>query len=102
MGEAIAGAIIENGKLLIVLKKESWILPGGKPEEGESDLACLARGFREELSGTKINIKSAQLYGFFDGISPINFKFLFGLESEYNPKVFPVKLLFLNKPQRLP
>ena len=68
--EAIGAVVIENGKLLIALKKESWILPGGKPEEGESDVVCLARELREELSGTKINAKTLRYYDSFEGISP--------------------------------
>lgn len=43
---------IHDGKVLLCRKKRGTpllILPGGKREEGESSLACLARELREEL-----------------------------------------------------
>ncbi len=66
----IGGAVIEYEKILLVKKKSTWILPGGKPEEGESDLVCLSREFREELSGTQIDPRSAVYFDTFKGISP--------------------------------
>ncbi len=54
MRKAIHVAIIDNKKILLVRKKQIWILPGGKPQDKESDLECLAREVGEELSGTKI------------------------------------------------
>ena len=68
MRTAINAAIVENGKLLLVKKNLSWILPGGKPEEGENDLECLAREISEELSGTKI--KNASFYRSVIGRTP--------------------------------
>lgn len=48
----IAGIVIEDGKILMLVPagnyKELWT-PGGKIEEGESDLECLTREFQEEL-----------------------------------------------------
>lgn len=44
---------IENGRVLMCRKKtgtSGLILPGGKLEEGETDLACLAREVSEELN----------------------------------------------------
>jgi len=64
----ISAIIIKNKKLLLVKKKETWILPGGKPEENETDLECLKREIDEELSGTKLcNIK---YYNNFEGKTP--------------------------------
>jgi len=61
-------AIIQERKILLVKKKESWILPGGKPEKGESNIECLVREVGEELSGTQLeNIRS---YGLFEGRTP--------------------------------
>jgi 8-oxo-dGTP diphosphatase len=43
---------IRDGRVLLCRKKRGTsllILPGGKREEGESSLACLARELREEL-----------------------------------------------------
>ena len=68
MRTAISAAIIQNQKLLLVRKKETWILPGGKPEIGETDLECLCREVDEELSGTKLN--NIQYYSHFDGQTP--------------------------------
>jgi len=70
MKQVIQGIVVEDGHVLLVRKNDAWIFPGGKLEEGESHLACLAREFREELSGTKINPKSAEYFGRFEGISP--------------------------------
>lgn len=44
-------AAIRAGRLLVVRKRgtETFILPGGKPEPGESDEAALSREVMEEL-----------------------------------------------------
>jgi len=65
---AINAAIIKERKILLVKKKEIWILPGGKPELEESDLECLCREVREELSGTEL--KNIKYYKEFEGITP--------------------------------
>ena len=65
---AISAVIIEDGNLLLVRKKNSWILPGGKTEADESDLQCLSRELGEELSGTKIY--NEKFYGSFKGRTP--------------------------------
>lgn len=49
----IAAAVVDQGRLLLVSKRAApdvYYLPGGKPEPGESPLACLRREVREELS----------------------------------------------------
>ncbi|MEK6840067.1 MAG: NUDIX domain-containing protein [Nanoarchaeota archaeon] len=51
---AICAAIIDKHKVLLVKKKETWILPGGKPEFGETDLECLCREIEQEMPGTEI------------------------------------------------
>jgi 8-oxo-dGTP diphosphatase len=48
----IAVAVVVGGRLLLVSKRaapEMFYLPGGKPEAGESPLACVLREVREEL-----------------------------------------------------
>lgn len=44
--------VVRDGRLLVVRKRGGtlWILPGGKPEPGESDEQALNREVREELS----------------------------------------------------
>lgn len=64
----VSGIVIRNGKLLLLKKKKTLILPGGKPKPGESDKACLAREFGEELSGTRI--RKVRYFATFDGKSP--------------------------------
>ena len=54
MKTAISAAIIRDRKLLIVNKRGAYILPGGKPEKGEENIACLVREISEELSGARI------------------------------------------------
>ena len=53
---AVSAIIIRQGRLLLVRKKRVWILPGGKPESGESDINCLNREIAEELTGAKLRI----------------------------------------------
>ena len=68
MKKAVSAAVIDCGRILSVRKGSHWILPGGKPEENESDLECLAREVGEELSWTKL--KGVKYYGKFEGLSP--------------------------------
>ena len=68
MRKAISGVVIRDGKILLVRKNETWILPGGKPHEKESDIECLCREFGEELSG--MEIEDIRYYDFFEGITP--------------------------------
>ncbi|MBD3249400.1 NUDIX domain-containing protein [Candidatus Woesearchaeota archaeon] len=68
MRTAINAAIIQDDKLLLVRKRSTWILPGGKPEIGENDLECLCREIDEELSGTQI--KDINYYNQFQGKTP--------------------------------
>ena len=68
MRTAIGAAIINNGKILLVRKRQIWILPGGKPEFNESDIECLCREVSEELSGTQLD--NIRYYGDFKGRTP--------------------------------
>ena len=68
MRTAINAAVIQDQKLLLVRKNLTWILPGGKPENGETDLECLCREIDEELSGTKI--KNIHFYKSFEDKTP--------------------------------
>lgn len=66
--QVIGAAIIEQRKILLVKKKDVWILPGGKPESGEDDLQCLIREAAEELPGLRLS--NFNLYRSFVGKSP--------------------------------
>lgn len=68
MRTAINAVIIQDRNLLLVRKNQTWILPGGKPELEESDLGCLCREIKEELSNTKI--KDIIYYNSFEGETP--------------------------------
>lgn len=68
MRTAIDAAIIDNGKILLVRKRQIWILPGGKPNSNESDIECLRREISEELSGTQLD--NLRYYGDFKGRTP--------------------------------
>jgi ADP-ribose pyrophosphatase YjhB (NUDIX family) len=65
---AINTLIIEDNSVLLVRKKLTWILPGGKPSQGEDDIACLCREISEELSGTRL--KDFKYYADFEGKTP--------------------------------
>lgn len=68
MRPVISLIAIKNNSLLLVKKKNVWILPGGKPEEGESELQCLNREMKEELPG--LRVKNLKRYKSFTGIAP--------------------------------
>jgi 8-oxo-dGTP diphosphatase len=63
----VVGAVIRDaaGRLLTVRKRGTvrFMLPGGKREPGEDDLAALAREVREELG---VEVTSARLLGRFE------------------------------------
>ena len=52
----VAALVRQNGRILTVLKRgtSTYMLPGGKPEPGESEIASLAREVAEEL-GTELS-----------------------------------------------
>jgi 8-oxo-dGTP diphosphatase len=66
----VVGAVIRDptGKLLTVRKRRTqrFMLPGGKREPGEDDLAALARELREELGVTLV---SARPLGRFEALA---------------------------------
>jgi ADP-ribose pyrophosphatase YjhB (NUDIX family) len=55
---------VENKKLLVALSKgkKAWYLPGGKREQGESDIEALSREVQEEMS-VKLVPESVRYYG---------------------------------------
>jgi len=60
----IAGIIIQDGKILMLLGKgypELWT-PGGKIEEGETDEECLKREFKEEIGVELLEAKFFKEY----------------------------------------
>ena len=68
MREAVNALILREESLLLFKKNLVWILPGGKPKEGESDIESLIREFREEASGAEI--VPDIYYGSFTGKTP--------------------------------
>jgi 8-oxo-dGTP diphosphatase len=56
----VGAAVVEDGRLLVVSKRAApdvFYLPGGKPDEGEDELACLERELREELSAAPVGVE---------------------------------------------
>ncbi len=68
MRTAINALCIRANQVLLLRKKQTWILPGGKPEAGEDDLSCLVRENSEEVPGAVFRI--GELFGEFTGITP--------------------------------
>lgn len=66
--EKIGLAVVEDGRLLVLRKRggDLFILPGGKPEDSETDLAALAREINEELGCT---VDSVNLEGVFADVA---------------------------------
>ncbi len=68
MRREINAVIIRNGCILLVRRKKTWILPGGKPKTKESDIECLSRELKEKL---QISLKNLRRLGDeFIGITP--------------------------------
>lgn len=59
---------IQDGRVLLLFKKSAWILPGGKHEEGETDIQCVLRECREEIPDAEVMIGFP--LGTFEGITP--------------------------------
>lgn len=68
MKTAICVVIIEDGKILLCRKQQTWILPGGKPKPNEDDMKCLLREMEEELPD--IRLENIKYFGNFQGIAP--------------------------------
>lgn len=65
--DKLAYVYIEDGKLLMSMSKgkDTWYIPGGKRERGETDLETLTREVKEELA-VEIVQESAKKYGVFE------------------------------------
>jgi 8-oxo-dGTP pyrophosphatase MutT (NUDIX family) len=67
----VAAAIVVDRRLLVVSKQvapDVFYLPGGKPEPGESDDACLAREIAEELDAT---LETRRSYAVVSGVAAL-------------------------------
>lgn len=58
---------IQNKKILVSLSrgKDTWYIPGGKREKGESDQEALVREVEEELT-VALNPRTIKFYGVFE------------------------------------
>ena len=65
--DKVALLYVKDGKILSTRSKgkDRYYLPGGKREEGESDLETLVREIREELSVDVVE-ETARFYGTFE------------------------------------
>ena len=70
MRKAISLISLTSEGLLLTKKKETWILPGGKPLDGETDYDCLFREINEELGLSKEQISITNYYKNFIGKTP--------------------------------
>ncbi|MBJ8095583.1 NUDIX domain-containing protein (plasmid) [Bacillus mycoides] len=73
----IGAAILKDNQLLVVSKKKSpdyYMLPGGKLEDGETDLEALRRELQEEL---QLEVLSSTLLGDFETQSMLGTESMF-------------------------
>lgn len=65
--DKLAYIYVKENKLLVTLSKgkDTWYIPGGKREEGESDEQALAREVFEELS-VPLKEDTIEFYGVFE------------------------------------
>ena len=70
MRTAISLISLTSEGLLLTKKKNIWILPGGKPLDGETDYDCLIRELNEELRLSKEQILITNRYITFIGRTP--------------------------------
>lgn len=65
--DKVAWILLSDGKVLSTLSKgkDTWYLPGGKREAGETDAGCLSREIKEELD-VLILADSLNFYGVFE------------------------------------
>jgi len=65
--DKLAYIYIKDGKVLMALSKgkDTWYIPGGKREQGETDIQALAREVKEELD-VDLVLGSAKHYGVFE------------------------------------
>ncbi len=91
MKKAISLINLTTEGLLLVNKNGVYILPGGKPENGEKDYKCLIRELMEELSVSVEQIKIYNFYNSFIGKTPHkgylleNFVYFGTLNGRLNP-----------------
>lgn len=64
----VGAAIIRGDRILLCRKQGKLILPGGKIEAGETELACLTRELREELGD--VAFVDPVKFGTFDHATP--------------------------------
>jgi len=84
MKTVIDGVCIQNNRILLVKKKDTWIFPGGKIEVFEEKNDCLSREFKEELPNIKVSIR--EFYKSFNGITPFS-------KSEVFVEVFFIEII---------
>jgi 8-oxo-dGTP diphosphatase len=65
--DKLAFIYLKGRKVLTTLShgKDTWYIPGGKREAGETDIEALTREVKEEL-GVDLELDSIQLYGVFE------------------------------------
>lgn len=84
MKTVIDGVCIQDNRILLVKKKDIWILPGGKIEVSEEKNDCLIREFKEELPSIAISIK--EFYKSFNGVTPFS-------KSEVVVEIFFIEII---------
>lgn len=65
----VGAIILKDRKILVAKKKDTFIIPGGRIEHGETHEECLRRELQEEL---KVDLVSAQYFATFEDAASLD------------------------------
>lgn len=65
----VGAIILKDRKILVAKKRDTFIMPGGRIEPGETDLDCLRRELEEEL---QVQLQSAHYFRTFEDAAALD------------------------------
>src|SRR3989338_681587 len=65
----VGAIILKDRKILVAKKQDTFIIPGGRIEAGETEEECLRRELQEELG---VDLRSAQYFATFEDAASLD------------------------------